>query len=275
VAIIVLLALAVGACGSGDGGGQGGPTIQSGGSPTGTPGQGQQGGAATGVVAVRPNAPFDSTTPSYPGPDGGFNAPEGTFFYLPTGERCFADLRTGAYGALAGRMTSAIEVAEARGDRPLAALAYTCLGLARLNEGALLEAARALDQAEGRLGDLPEDPKHQVDLLLLRGQMVTSAERRQQQRADGYLGRAIAVAPDQAAGLREELAAASADPTVTTLAGGTETTAGTTETTAGATETTGGGTETTAATGTPAGPGPGPGPTAVPAGPPDAPPASG
>jgi hypothetical protein len=209
VAIAVLLALAAGACGGGTGG-QGDPTAVG-------DGQGQgPGNPARSAVAVRPDAPFDASTPSDEGGDGGRNLPGPVFFDV--GGRCFADLRAGSYDAVAARMTSVIESAGAGTDRRLLALAYTCRGVALLNEGALLEAARDLDQAEGRLGALPRDSGHQVDLLLLRAQMVASAQRQEPQRAGAYLGRAVALAPEQAAGLRQELRAASAGPTGTTTA---------------------------------------------------------
>ena len=94
--------------------------------------------------------------------------------------------------------------------------ARLCRGLANLNDGALAEAARDLDTAEGGLGALPGDPKHQLELLLLlRGQMVASAGQRLGE-ASAYLGRAAALAPGQAAQLEQELAAASgASPTTT------------------------------------------------------------
>jgi hypothetical protein len=241
-AIIVLLAVVVGACGSeagGGGDGQGGATGQ--GDPAGTGnGQGQDPGRQSrSVVAVRPNAPFDPSTPFDREPDGGRDLPDPVFF--DTSGRCFADLRAGSYDALATRMTSVIESAGPGTDRRLLAVAYTCRGVALLNKGALLEATRDLDQAEGRLGELPEDPRHQLDLLLLRGQMVASAERQQRQRADRYLVRAVELAPDQAGGLRRELRAAAADPTATTTTGSAEpTSTGGTETPGAATDTSAG-----------------------------------
>jgi len=56
---------------------------------------------------------------------------------------------------------------------------------------------------------LPRDPKHQLELLLLRGQMVASAGRQRLGEASAFLGRAAALAPGQAAQLEQELAAAS------------------------------------------------------------------
>ena len=94
--------------------------------------------------------------------------------------------------------------------------ARLCRGLANLIDGALAEAARDLDTAEGGLGALTGDPKHQLELLLLRGQMVASAGRQRLGEASAYLDRAAALAPGQAAQLEQELAAASgASPTTT------------------------------------------------------------
>lgn len=95
--------------------------------------------------------------------------------------------------------------------------ARLCRGLANLNDGALAEAARDLDTAEGGLGALPGDPKHQLELLLLRGQMVASAGQQRLGEASAYLSRAAALAPGQAAQLEQELAAASGASSTTTV----------------------------------------------------------
>src|SRR5215207_8905366 len=203
-----------GACGgSGDGGDQGGSNGQ---------GQNRQGAA----VEVLPASSFD------PGPDGGADLPEPTFLIVV--RECYAALRARSFDVLAPKMTAIIESASAGTDRGVVVAARLCRGLANLNGGALAEAARDLDTAEGGLGALPGDPKHQLELLLLRGQMVASAGRQRLGEASAYLDRAAALAPGQAAQLERELAAASgASPTTTVPATTSPATTGT-----GATSTT-------------------------------------
>jgi hypothetical protein len=198
----VLLAVAAGACG-GSGGGAGGG---GGGGQGGSNGQGQnQRGAA---IEVLPASSFD------PGPNGGADLPEPTFLIVV--RECYAALRARSFDVLAPRMTAIIESAGAGADRGVVVAARLCRGLANLNDGALAEAARDLDTAEGGLGALPGDPKHQLELLLLRGQMVASAGQQRLGEASAYLDRAAALAPGQAAQLEQELAAASgASPTTT------------------------------------------------------------
>jgi len=185
-----------GACGgSGDGGDQGGSNGQ---------GQNRQGAA----VEVLPASSFD------PGPDGGADLPEPTFLVVV--RECYAALRARTFDVLAPRMTAIIESADPGTDRGVVVAARLCRGLANLNGGALEAATRDLDSAEGGLGALPGDPKHQLELLLLRGQMVASAGQQRLDEADAYLARAAALAPGQAAQLEQELAAASgASPTTT------------------------------------------------------------
>ena len=220
MAIAVLLALAAGACGGGAGGGADG----GGGGQGGSNGQGQnQQGAA---IEVLPASSFD------PGPNGGADLPEPTFLIVV--KECFAALRARSFDVLAPKMTAIIESAGAGTDRGVVVAARLCRGLASLNDGALAEAARDLDTAEGGLGALPGDPKHQLELLLLRGQMVASAGRQRLGEASAYLDRAAALAPGQAAQLEQELAAASgASPTTTVPATTAPVTTGT-----GATSTT-------------------------------------
>jgi hypothetical protein len=168
-------------------------------------GQNQQGAA----IEVLPASSFD------PGPNGGADLPEPTFLIVV--RECYAALRARSFDALAPKMTAIIESAGAGADSGAVVAARLCRGLANLNDGALAEAARDLDTAEGGLGALPGDPKHQLELLLLllRGQMVASAGQRLGE-ASAYLGRAAALAPGQAAQLEQELAAASgASPTTT------------------------------------------------------------
>jgi len=166
-------------------------------------GQNQQGAA----IEVLPASSFD------PGPNGGADLPEPTFLIVV--RECYAALRARSFDALAPKMTAIIESAGAGADSGAVVAARLCRGLASLNDGALAEAARDLDTAEGGLGALPGDPKHQLELLLLRGQMVASAGQRLGE-ASAYLGRAAALAPGQAAQLEQELAAASgASPTTT------------------------------------------------------------
>jgi hypothetical protein len=198
----VLLAVAAGACG-GSGGGAGGG---GGGGQGGSNGQGQnQRGAA---IEVLPASSFD------PGPNGGADLPEPTFLIVV--RECYAALRARSFDVLAPRMTAIIESAGAGADRGVVVAARLCRGLANLNDGALAEAARDLDTAEGGLGALPGDPKHQLELLLLRGQMVASTGQQRLGEASAYLDRAAALAPGQAAQLEQELAAASgASPTTT------------------------------------------------------------
>jgi hypothetical protein len=201
VAIAVLLAAVAGACGGGSGGGGAG-----GGGQGGSNGQGQGGQGA--VVEVLPASSFD------PGPNGGADLPEPAFLIVV--RECYAALRARSFDALAPRMTEIIESAGPGTDRGVIVAARLCRGLAQLNDGALPEATRDLDSAEGGLGALPGDPKHQLELLLLRGQMVANAGQRRLDQASAYLDRAAALAPDQAARLGQELAAASgASPTTT------------------------------------------------------------
>jgi hypothetical protein len=156
----VLLAVAAGACGGSGGGADGG----GGGGQGGSNGQGQnQRGAA---IEVLPASSFD------PGPNGGADLPEPTFLIVV--RECYAALRARSFDVLAPRMTAIIESAGAGADRGVVVAARLCRGLANLNDGAMAEAARDLDTAEGGLGALPGDPKHQLELLLLRGQMVAS-----------------------------------------------------------------------------------------------------
>ena len=201
MAIAALLALAAGACGGAGGGADGG-----GGGQGGSNGQGRnQQGAA---IEVLPASSFD------PGPNGGADLPEPTFLIVV--KECYAALRARSFDVLAPKMTAIIESAGAGTDRGVVVAARLCRGLASLNDGALAEAARDLDTAEGGLGALPGDPKHQLELLLLRGQMVTSAGRQRLGEASAYLDRAAALAPGQAAQLEQELAAAAgASPTTT------------------------------------------------------------
>ena len=176
-------------------GGQGGSNGQ---------GRKQQGAA----IEVLPASSFD------PGPNGGADLPEPTFLIVV--RECYAALRARSFDALAPKMTTIIESAGAGADSGVVVAARLCRGLANLNDGALAEAARDLDTAEGGLGALPGDPKHQLELLLLRGQMVASAGRQRLGEASAYLDRAAALAPGQAAQLEQELAAASgASPTTT------------------------------------------------------------
>ncbi|HEY6706480.1 MAG TPA: hypothetical protein VJB61_02675 [Actinomycetota bacterium] len=198
----MLLAVAAGACGGSGGGADGG----GGGGQGGSNGQGQnQQGAA---IEVLPASWFD------PGPNGGADLPEPTFLIVV--RECYAALRARSFDVLAPKMTAIIESAGAGTDRGVVVAARLCRGLANLNDGALAEAARDLDTAEGGLGALPGDPKHQLELLLLRGQMVASAGQQRLGEASAYLDRAAALAPGQAAQLEQELAAASgASPTTT------------------------------------------------------------
>jgi hypothetical protein len=167
-------------------------------------GQNQQGAA----IEVLPASSFD------PGPNGGADLPEPTFLIVV--RECYAALRARSFDALAPKMTAIIESAGAGADSGVVVAARLCRGLANLNDGALAEAARDLDTAEGGLGALPGDPKHQLELLLLRGQMVASAGRQRLGEASAYLDRAAALAPGQVAQLEQELAAASgASPTTT------------------------------------------------------------
>ena len=216
----VLLAVAAGACGGSGGGADGGGDGGQGGSNG--QGQNQQGAA----IQVLPASSFD------PGPNGGADLPEPTFLIVV--RECYAALRARSFDVLAPKMTAIIESASAGTDRGVVVAARLCRGLANLNDGALAEAARDLDTAEGGLGALPGDPKHQLELLLLRGQMVASAGRQRIGEASAYLDRAAALAPGQAAQLERELAAASgASPTTTVPATTSPATTGT-----GATSTT-------------------------------------
>jgi hypothetical protein len=213
VAVAVLLAVAAGACGGSGGGAAGG-----GGGQGGSNGQGQnQPGVA---IEVLPASSFD------PGPNGGADLPEPTFLVV-VGD-CYAALRARSFDVLEQRMTAIIESADPGTDRGVVVAARLCRGLAHLNDGALTDASHDLDSAEGGLGALPGDPRHQLELLLLRGQMVASAGQQRLEEAGAYLDRAAALAPDQAARLGQELAAASgAAPTTTAPATTAPTTTGT------------------------------------------------
>ena len=180
----------------GGGGGQGGSNGQ---------GRNQQGAA----IEVLPASSFD------PGPNGGADLPEPTFLIVV--RECYAALRARSFDVLAPRMTAIIESAGPGTGRGVVVAARLCRGLANLNDGALAEAARDLDAAEGGLGALPGDPKHQLELLLLRGQMVASAGQQRLGEASAYLSRAAALAPGQAAQLEQELAAASGASSTTTV----------------------------------------------------------
>ena len=136
---------------------------------------------------------------------------------------CYAALRARSFEVLAPRMTAIIESAGPGTGRGVVVAARLCRGLANLNDGALAEAARDLDTAEGGLGALPGDPKHQLELLLLRGQMVASAGQQRLGEASAYLSRAAALAPGQAAQLEQELAAASGASSSTTTVPATTT----------------------------------------------------
>ena len=202
--IAVLLAVAAGACGGGSGGGTDGG---GGGGQGGSNGQGRnQQGAA---IEVLPASSFD------PGPNGGADLPEPTFLIVV--RDCYAALRARSFEVLAPRMTAIIESAGPGTGRGVVVAARLCRGLASLNDGALAGAARDLDTAEGGLGALPGDPKHQLELLLLRGQMVASAGQQRLGEASAYLSRAVALAPGQAAQLEQELAAASGASSTTTV----------------------------------------------------------
>ena len=207
LAIAVLLAAAAGACGGGSGdgatgGGAAGGGAAGGGGRGGSNGRGQTGAA----VEVLPTSGFD------PGPNGGADLPEPMFRII---EECYSALQARSFGVLAPRMTAVIESADPGADRGLIVAARLCRGLAHLNDGAVAEAARDLDTAEGGLGALPGDPKHQLEVLLLRGQMVANARQRRLDEAGAYLARAAALAPDQAARFQQELAASSPAATTT------------------------------------------------------------
>lgn len=207
LAIAVLLAAAAGACGGGSGdgatgGGAAGGGAAGGGGRDGSNGRGQTGAA----VEVLPTSGFD------PGPNGGADLPEPMFRII---EACYSALQARSFGVLAPRMTAVIESADPGADRGLIVAARLCRGLAHLNDGAVAEAARDLDTAEGGLGALPGDPKHQLEVLLLRGQMVANARQRRLDEAGAYLARAAALAPDQAARFQQELAASSPAATTT------------------------------------------------------------
>jgi len=188
------------------------------------PGRNQQGAA----IEVLPASSFD------PGPNGGADLPEPTFLIV-VGE-CYAALRARSFDVLAPRMSAIIESAGPGTGRGVVVAARLCRGLANLNDGALAEAARDLDAAEGGLGALPGDPKHQLELLLLRGQMVASAGQQRLGEASAYLNRAAALAPGQAAQFEQELVAASgASPTTTAPATTAPATTGTSATSTTAT----------------------------------------
>lgn len=215
--IAVLLTAAAGACGdgSGDGAARGGAA--------GSGGQGESNGRgqnSRAAVEVLPISSFD------PGPNGGADLPEPTLLII---EECYSALQARSFDVLAPRMTAVIQSADPGTDRGMIVAAQLCRGLAHLNDGALAEAARDLDTAEGGLGALAGDPKHQLEVLLLRGQMVANARQQRLDEADTYLARAAALAPDQAGRFQQELAASSASvtttsPTTTSTSSGTSTT---------------------------------------------------
>jgi hypothetical protein len=144
--IAVLLTAAAGACGdgSGDGAARGGAA--------GTGGQGESNGRgqnSRAAVEVLPTSSFD------PGPNGGADLPEPTLLII---EECYSALQARSFDVLAPRMTAVIQSAGPGTDRGMIVAAQLCRGLAHLNDGALAEAARDLDTAEGGLGALPGIP---------------------------------------------------------------------------------------------------------------------
>jgi hypothetical protein len=202
-------ALAVAACGAvsvgggGDGGGGGG---------------GGDDGQTGARIIVAPSGPLVTEE------NGGGNFPDEG---VPRLRQCSDDLRGGASQELEVRMERELRSAT---DPRIVTLLEVCRGVAELNNGKLLEASRDLDAAEGRLGNLPEGLRKQLELLVLRAQMVAKGQLGQTGRAGGYLARATALAPEKTDQLRQELAAAApASPTTasTTGTGG----AGTTTTT--------------------------------------------
>ncbi len=176
-------------------GGQGGSNGQ---------GQNQQGAA----IEVLPASSFD------PGPNGGADLPEPTFLIVV--RECYAALRARSFDVLAPKMTAIIESAGAGTDRGVVVAARLCRGLANLNDGALAEAARDLDTAEGGLGALPGDPKHSWSCCCCAGRWWPAPGSSGSARPAPTWSRAAALAPGQAAQLEQELAAASgASPTTT------------------------------------------------------------
>jgi hypothetical protein len=221
VALAVLLALAVAGCGTvGVGGGSGDVDGGSGGDGTadanGGGGTGGDQANARGVrVIVAPKDPFLAEE------DGGGRLPDASLPYI---RGCFDDLRGGASEVLQDRTEAELRTAT---DPVIVTILRLCNGVAELNNGEVLEAARDLDAAEGRLGTLPEGARRQLEVLLLRAQMVARAELGQADRAAGYLARAVALAPGQASELRQELGTASQ----ATSTGSSQTTAATPTTT--------------------------------------------
>jgi hypothetical protein len=199
-----LAALAVAACGavSVGGGGDGG---------------GGDDGQTGARIIVAPSDPLVTEE------NGGGNFPDEG---VPRLRQCSDDLRGGASQELEARMERELRSAT---DPRIVTLLEVCRSVAELNNGKLLEASRDLDAAEGRLGNLPEGLRKQLELLVLRAQMVAKGQLGQSGRAGGYLARAAALAPEKTDQLRQELAAAApASPTTASTGTGG---AGTTTTT--------------------------------------------
>jgi hypothetical protein len=98
---------------------------------------------------------------------------------------------------------------------PVAVTVLTlCNGVAELNNGALQEATRDLDAAEGRLARCPTGAGASSRCCCSGQRWSPKAELHQDDRASAYLARAAALTPGEAAGLQRELAQASgASPT--------------------------------------------------------------
>jgi hypothetical protein len=202
-ALTFLAALAVSACG----------TVSVGGGEDGADGGG--GGGRTGArIIVAPRDPLITDE------SGGSGFPDEDIRRL---RQCFEDLRGGAHQELQARTEQELRSAT---DPRVVTLLEVCRGVAELNNGELLEASRDLDATEGRLGNLPDGLRSQLELLLLRAQMVAKGQLGRTEQASGYLARAAALAPEETTLLRQELAAAS--PAASTTAATTGTSAGTT-----------------------------------------------
>jgi hypothetical protein len=181
-------------------------------------GGGEGGGGDDGQTGARIIvAPSD---PLVIGENGGGNFPDEG---VPRLQQCSDGLRGGASQELEVRMERELRSAT---DPRIVTLLEVCRSVAELNNGKLLEASRDLDAAEGRLGNLPESVRGQLELLVLRAQMVAKGQLGQTGRAGGYLTRAAALAPEKTDQLRQELAAAApASPTTASTTGtGTTTT---------------------------------------------------
>jgi hypothetical protein len=181
--LLLLCLLLVAGCGAGGGGGGGG-------------GGGSQGGGGRSLVSIKPTRPL-------PGTQSG-DLPEAVPIIIGD---CDRGLRGEQWGVVRDKMRSAIQSSQ---QPQVLAIAWHCLGIADASLGNLEAAADELAQAERLRGALPAEPREDLELLRLRGQMVVQTELGDAAEGRRLLAEAVAVAPDQAATLQAEFQQAAA-----------------------------------------------------------------